>query len=375
MHLPSRFTHPVLPLASLLLVGALALSGCSLLRPAQVPTETPAPAATDAPTSAPATTAAPLPSNTAPPASTATRAATATLRPSATSEAGATEGTPPNAATATSAVTGTVAAETPAAGTAVPAGVDKAEFVSDVTVPDGTDFTPGQAFVKTWRLRNSGTTTWTVDYQLAFIRGAQMGAPAAVPLSGTVAPGQTADISVNMIAPTALGNQVAFWQLQNAQGVLFGGGAEANEPVYVQIDVVPAGSTPGAVSTGAPGSLSVTSTNISIDRASATGTCPQTFRITTSFTSQGAGTVTYRLEASSSTPGFTFNLPEAFDSPFNDAGPRTFAVPYSLEFSNSVTGEAWLHITAPQEITSDRVSFSLTCEAAANPTTAATATP
>ena len=37
--------------------------------------------------------------------------------------------------------------------------VDLAEFVADVTVPDGTDFTPGETFVKTWQLRNAGTST------------------------------------------------------------------------------------------------------------------------------------------------------------------------------------------------------------------------
>ena len=37
---------------------------------------------------------------------------------------------------------------------------DAATFVSDVTVPDGTSFNPGDTFTKTWRLSNSGSTTW-----------------------------------------------------------------------------------------------------------------------------------------------------------------------------------------------------------------------
>lgn len=368
MYLSFFTQRPAVRLAALALtVATLTLAGCGA-RPQALPTETPGPAATSAPTQAPATnTAAPAATTAAPPP------ATATVRASPTAEAIATEGTasaPTPEAGAT--LTGTVAAETPAGGTAVPEGVDKVDFVSDVTVPDGTDFAPGEAFVKTWRLRNSGTTTWTAEYDLAFIRGEQMGGPASVPLSDTVAPGETIDLSVSMVAPTALGNKVGFWQLRNAQGVLFGGGAEANEPIYVQIDVVPAGSTtPGAASTAAPGGLRITGTSISVDRASASGACPQTFRITASFTSEGAGTVTYRLEAAASTPGFTFNLPEAFNGTFTDAGPRTFAVPFTLEFTNSVNGEAWLHITAPQDVTSDRVSFSLTC----TPGAAASATP
>ncbi len=34
-------------------------------------------------------------------------------------------------------------------------GIDQVEFVFDVTVPDGTNFAPGEAFVKTWRLKTS----------------------------------------------------------------------------------------------------------------------------------------------------------------------------------------------------------------------------
>ena len=47
------------------------------------------------------------------------------------------------------------------------------------------------------------------------------------------------------------------------------------------------------------------------DVTSGTGACPQVFTFNLALTSQGAGTVTYRLEASSATPGFTFNLPAA----------------------------------------------------------------
>jgi hypothetical protein len=33
-------------------------------------------------------------------------------------------------------------------------------YVADVTIPDGTVMTPGNAFSKTWRVRNSGTCKW-----------------------------------------------------------------------------------------------------------------------------------------------------------------------------------------------------------------------
>ena len=45
---------------------------------------------------------------------------------------------------------------------------DWIHFVADVSVPDGTTFEPGDTFVKTWRLQNRGTCTWTPEYRLVF---------------------------------------------------------------------------------------------------------------------------------------------------------------------------------------------------------------
>jgi len=63
------------------------------------------------------------------------------------------------------------------ASTPPPAGCDRAQFISDVTVPDGTTFAPGAAFNKTWRLKNVGTCTWTTSYSLVFDSGEKMGGP------------------------------------------------------------------------------------------------------------------------------------------------------------------------------------------------------
>lgn len=116
-------------------------------------------------------------------------------------------------------------------------GLDRATFVADVTYPDDTVVSPAQALVKTWRLRNSGTSTWGSGYQLVFTGGDQLGAPDAVNLPQAVAPGQQVDISVNMTAPSAGGNYEGDWRMRNAQGVYFG------DPIWVKI-TVPGGATP-----------------------------------------------------------------------------------------------------------------------------------
>ena len=44
-------------------------------------------------------------------------------------------------------------------------------FVSDVTVPDNTQMAPGQAFTKTWKVKNSGTCAWDAGFKFASTGG------------------------------------------------------------------------------------------------------------------------------------------------------------------------------------------------------------
>src|SRR5690606_11879693 len=83
---------------------------------------------------------------------------------------------------------------------------DNAEFVGDITIPDGTEMAPGQAFTKIWRIKNNGTSTWTSAYKLHFDHGSQMSGPNDVSLPNNVAPGQEVDISVNLVSPLGIGN-------------------------------------------------------------------------------------------------------------------------------------------------------------------------
>ncbi len=126
-----------------------------------------------------------------------------------------------------------------ASSTPVPPGPsgDRAVFVADVTIPDGTVIAPGAAFVKTWRLQNAGTTTWTTSYSLAYVSGEQMGTITSVPLAQSVAPGAQIDISVDLVAPTNTGKYQGFWKMKNASGQFF------NDSVYVLIEVGSGGAT------------------------------------------------------------------------------------------------------------------------------------
>lgn len=101
-----------------------------------------------------------------------------------------------------------------------PACVMGARLVADVTVPDNTAFAPGTSFIKTWRVRNSGTCAWEPGTWLVFVSGEPIVGPAVV------------DVNVSLVAPAASGNYRANYQLQVPDGNHFG------PVIWVQIVVL-----------------------------------------------------------------------------------------------------------------------------------------
>jgi len=231
-----------------------------------------------------------------------------------------------------------------------------AEYVADVTIPDGTDFQPGSKFTKTWRIKNSGSSTWSTSYTFVYISGDKLGAPDRVNLPSTVRPGESVDISVEMTAPAQLGTYRGYWKLLNPNGKF------VDNAVYVEIDVVQSGVTPVSSSptpTNTGAKANVTNISTSVDTETYTGACPKTFNFTSRFTLDIASPVTYRFEAGSETPGFTFNLPPEQTVSFS-AGQQQVSV--ALDFTQSVVGWVRLHISAPVDVTSNQAAFTLICQ-------------
>jgi hypothetical protein len=207
-------------LSAVLLIGVLSLSACNLPQPAEQATEAPNAVFTAAAQTVeaqltqsalinPPTPMPVIPTNTVPPANT-------TIPPTNTLI--------PPTATATQVC-------------------DQARFISDVTVKDGTEFAPNDTFEKVWRLRNDGACTWSTSYQLVFDSGDAMNGPSAIPLPGTVAPGQEIDFKVTLKAPAAAGGYRGYWRIRNAAGVylpVFNG--YQGKSFYVDIKVQAPGS-------------------------------------------------------------------------------------------------------------------------------------
>jgi hypothetical protein len=101
----------------------------------------------------------------------------------------------------------------------------------DVTIIDGTQMTPGQEFVKTWKIKNTGICSWGDGYELIYAGYADKMSGQAVPLGTLVAVGQEIDVSVNFKAPTKVGEYTSAWQMANPKGFPFG------KAVFVKIVV------------------------------------------------------------------------------------------------------------------------------------------
>lgn len=94
-----------------------------------------------------------------------------------------------------------------------------ASFVTDVTIPDNTAIVAGAPFTKTWRVANKGTCIWGPDYTLTYYSEERMGSPSSVPLPVTFQ-GQTADISINLIAPSSPGTYRGNFVIKNPKSLI-----------------------------------------------------------------------------------------------------------------------------------------------------------
>lgn len=144
---------------------------------------------------------------------------------------------------------------------------NRAQFIRDVTVPDGSHFAPGETFTKTWRLRNVGTCTWdTTTYELVLSSGDDFGVATSHKLTAPVPPWSYVDLTITgMTAPDDPGKYRSSWKLDPGDGHLFGVGWGGGVAIFAEINVVAPPSVafdftdeaPSAIWTsGVPGSLS-----------------------------------------------------------------------------------------------------------------------
>ncbi|XP_062841004.1 next to BRCA1 gene 1 protein isoform X2 [Trichomycterus rosablanca] len=86
----------------------------------------------------------------------------------------------------------------------------------DENLPDGSRLRPGTKFIKYWKMKNSGTMSWSSETKLKFMWGnlavgsGERWKEVAVP---TLQPGQVGLVSVALLAPTLEGTYTSHWRL------------------------------------------------------------------------------------------------------------------------------------------------------------------
>ncbi len=318
-----------------ILVASLALSSCLANAPAQS-----------------------NPTATSVPATPAIMPATFTIQPTWTPYVIVVTATQP-AATSTSTpepAQSLAATETPQLPTAASqsgsSGCNKAGFVSDINLPNGSVVAITQHFTKTWRLINLGTCTWTTNYQIVLLSGNQSSGQ-TFNLGVNVPPKNFVDITLQLTAPAKAGAYGGSYKLQSPDGEMFGIG-DGNASFGFLVDVQ---------DKATPGSFTVTDVDMSINASSADVSCPsgKKFVFTAKIKVNGPGTVTYHWEFSNGDESGEEDLE------FGEEGSQSVSTSWTLGSKKDVSpnpfdGWARIFIDSPNNQSFSKVHFTITCD-------------
>ncbi len=114
---------------------------------------------------------------------------------------------------------------------------NQAEFIRDISSTSSATSYPGEPFVKTWLIANTGSCAWNPGYSVQFISGSLMGDQTSFSLTNIVQPGESTAVNLILAAPENPGTARSAWFLRSDQGELFGTGPLRDEPLWVEIRV------------------------------------------------------------------------------------------------------------------------------------------
>lgn len=105
------------------------------------------------------------------------------------------------------------------------------KFRDDLTIPDGTEVSPGDEIIKRWLISNLGSCNWNRSYSLQLISGLALGARKVQELFPAR---QSTDAVVEIIftAPDNPGRYNTWWQAYDPEGNRFG------DPIFMEIVVL-----------------------------------------------------------------------------------------------------------------------------------------
>lgn len=107
---------------------------------------------------------------------------------------------------------------------------DSLTFLSDLTIPDGSQVSAGATMDKRWEVQNSGSCNWTEGYTLRLIAGVDLGANPQQALYPARS-GTRAVIRMTFQAPIEPDSYRSAWQAYDPAGKPFG------DPIFIDFVV------------------------------------------------------------------------------------------------------------------------------------------
>jgi methionine-rich copper-binding protein CopC len=168
----------------------------------------------------------------------------------------------------------------------------RAQFIADITIPDGSPQIAATQIVKTWSMKNIGSASWPEGVKLAFV-GGQLGPDTedkealSITTVPTVATGETVHLSVKVKMPTEPGRYTGYYRLVTKDGHRFG------QRVWLDCLVVPASQAVATVITTKPQVITPTPIVINTTTQAPAAPIAVTVKPTTSYAAvvQGQGQV------------------------------------------------------------------------------------
>jgi hypothetical protein len=119
------------------------------------------------------------------------------------------------------------------------------QYLGDVNYPPDSVLKAGEAFTKTWRVKNTGTCPWedglyNVDlhYEGGDSQASQMGPNGVFDMSrSAVQPGDTIEVSIPLTAPAGAGTYTGYWLPRADGNIRFGYGNNGQLSLAIRIIV------------------------------------------------------------------------------------------------------------------------------------------
>lgn len=115
---------------------------------------------------------------------------------------------------------------------------NQVQFLGDISESNRTTFYPGESFVRTWLIYNTGRCEWNIAYSIQFVSGELMGNQDSFAFTNYVPPEESTTLNLILTAPNNPGIHRSGWMLRSDAGELFGTGPEGVNLFWVEIQVV-----------------------------------------------------------------------------------------------------------------------------------------